>query len=165
MMRIVKSLLLLTAVGAVFGENKRLSFEDVQGKSPFEYASLGFISWYPNENAYLVKSKGQILKITVPDLDTTVFLTPTDFVIGGKNILESKNLNKEAPWVQTISQNMDDILKTSTFWLSKDGSMILMAYDKEKIWRRSFFATYYYCLLYTSPSPRDATLSRMPSSA
>ena len=25
--------------------------------------------------------------------------------------------------------------------------------------------TYYCCLLYTSPSPRDATLSRMPSSA
>ena len=24
---------------------------------------------------------------------------------------------------------------------------------------------FYYCLLYTSPSPRDATLSRMPSSA
>ena len=26
-------------------------------------------------------------------------------------------------------------------------------------------AMYYLCLLYTSPSPRDATLSRMPSSA
>ena len=26
-------------------------------------------------------------------------------------------------------------------------------------------ACYYTCLLYTSPSPRDATLSRMPSSA
>ena len=26
-------------------------------------------------------------------------------------------------------------------------------------------AEYYNCLLYTSPSPRDATLSRMPSSA
>ena len=26
-------------------------------------------------------------------------------------------------------------------------------------------AEYYFCLLYTSPSPRDATLSRMPSSA
>ena len=25
--------------------------------------------------------------------------------------------------------------------------------------------TFCYCLLYTSPSPRDATLSRMPSSA
>ena len=27
------------------------------------------------------------------------------------------------------------------------------------------FHKYYACLLYTSPSPRDATLSRMPSSA
>ena len=27
------------------------------------------------------------------------------------------------------------------------------------------FGLYYTCLLYTSPSPRDATLSRMPSSA
>ena len=27
------------------------------------------------------------------------------------------------------------------------------------------FRTYRTCLLYTSPSPRDATLSRMPSSA
>ena len=27
------------------------------------------------------------------------------------------------------------------------------------------FVGYYVCLLYTSPSPRDATLSRMPSSA
>ena len=29
----------------------------------------------------------------------------------------------------------------------------------------SIFALSYSCLLYTSPSPRDATLSRMPSSA
>ena len=29
----------------------------------------------------------------------------------------------------------------------------------------SFTALSYNCLLYTSPSPRDATLSRMPSSA
>ena len=28
-----------------------------------------------------------------------------------------------------------------------------------------FFASYYICLLYTSPSPRDTILSRMPSSA
>ena len=27
------------------------------------------------------------------------------------------------------------------------------------------FASLWFCLLYTSPSPRDATLSRMPSSA
>ena len=30
---------------------------------------------------------------------------------------------------------------------------------------RMFFGARYTCLLYTSPSPRDATLSRMPSSA
>ena len=29
----------------------------------------------------------------------------------------------------------------------------------------TFYTMYNFCLLYTSPSPRDATLSRMPSSA
>ena len=29
----------------------------------------------------------------------------------------------------------------------------------------TFISGFYNCLLYTSPSPRDATLSRMPSSA
>ena len=37
-------------------------------------------------------------------------------------------------------------------WLEDDPEHILMAYSDD-------------CLLYTSPSPRDATLSRMPSSA
>ena len=32
-------------------------------------------------------------------------------------------------------------------------------------WRRTHFEDSMICLLYTSPSPRDATLSRMPSSA
>ena len=42
--------------------------------------------------------------------------------------------------------------------------------ERRKVWS-SVFATWYVwvqsssCLLYTSPSPRDATLSRMPSSA
>ena len=31
--------------------------------------------------------------------------------------------------------------------------------------RKTLYYNPYYCLLYTSPSPRDATLSRMPSSA
>ena len=34
-----------------------------------------------------------------------------------------------------------------------------------KILSKSGDENYYVCLLYTSPSPRDATLSRMPSSA
>ena len=36
---------------------------------------------------------------------------------------------------------------------------------KEKIWRGRFYIGFRSCLLYTSPSPRDCLLSRMPSSA
>ena len=37
---------------------------------------------------------------------------------------------------------------------------------QNKIQTREYLSDYYNdCLLYTSPSPRDATLSRMPSSA
>ena len=32
-------------------------------------------------------------------------------------------------------------------------------------WAKYALASFMICLLYTSPSPRDATLSRMPSSA
>ena len=35
----------------------------------------------------------------------------------------------------------------------------------KQLFMMSGFPNYYHCLLYTSPSPRDATLSRMPSSA
>ena len=37
--------------------------------------------------------------------------------------------------------------------------------NKETALGNGFGDDYYLCLLYTSPSPRDATLSRMPSSA
>ena len=35
----------------------------------------------------------------------------------------------------------------------------------DHFWVNPFGKNFKYCLLYTSPSPRDATLSRMPSSA
>ena len=37
--------------------------------------------------------------------------------------------------------------------------------DEDFDYREEFKNLDYHCLLYTSPSPRDATLSRMPSSA
>ena len=37
--------------------------------------------------------------------------------------------------------------------------------DRFFVYRQNASSTYTCCLLYTSPSPRDATLSRMPSSA
>ena len=35
----------------------------------------------------------------------------------------------------------------------------------EEFVKRTLIGVYYICLLYTSPSPRDGLLSRMPSSA
>ena len=45
--------------------------------------------------------------------------------------------------------SVDDILRTISKWDFDDSDN----------------AVYYYCLLYTSPSPRDLSTSRMPSSA
>ena len=43
---------------------------------------------------------------------------------------------------------------------------LILAMTYEVMMRKLFLApTIWACLLYTSPSPRDATLSRMPSSA
>jgi len=47
------------------------------------------------------------------------------------------------------------------FLFGIDNQMISVTKDIMSINRDK----YYICLLYTSPSPRDATLSRMPSSA
>ena len=38
-------------------------------------------------------------------------------------------------------------------------------FDEAETWALDYAHQMYRCLLYTSPSPRDATLSRMPSSA
>ena len=46
-----------------------------------------------------------------------------------------------------------------------NGNVISWASAGQKGFKGSRKSTPYACLLYTSPSPRDATLSRMPSSA
>ena len=52
---IKKIILFIAFTTFTFAENKRLSFDDVQGKSPFDYPSLGIITWFPGENAFLTK--------------------------------------------------------------------------------------------------------------
>ena len=70
----------------------------------------------------------------------------------------------------------DIISSLNNFW-SEKGCLLLQPYDLEKgagtMSPHSFlraigpepWAVAYPCLLYTSPSPRDRTRSRMPSSA
>ena len=63
--------------------------------------------------------------------------------------------------------------RTRLAWRSLVAEGVEVAAKKELRWGRHGFhqlqnhgwRRYYLCLLYTSPSPRDATLSRMPSSA
>ena len=57
-------------------------------------------------------------------------------------------------------------LKICNDWFEQDDVILvpwLVGDDHKQI--KTASAQYMFCLLYTSPSPRDATLSRMPSSA
>ena len=59
-----KMILFILTVTFTFAENKRLSFDDVQGKSPFKYSSLGIITWFPDENAFLTKDNNNFYKVS-----------------------------------------------------------------------------------------------------
>ena len=62
--------------------------------------------------------------------------------------------------IKTNFQNLSEQLEDS----SQNIEVEAFAYTREAA-KRTLGQRHYDCLLYTSPSPRDATLSRMPSSA
>ncbi|MBT5176224.1 MAG: S9 family peptidase [Candidatus Marinimicrobia bacterium] len=118
-----KTIITISIISCVFGEGKRLSFNDVQGKSPFKHARLGMMVWFPNENAYLAwgkdAHKGDIVQVTFPEKDTTEFLDSSAFYIDGKK------------------------LKVDRFSFDKTGTKLLFLSDREKIWRHSYLGTYH----------------------
>ena len=57
------------------------------------------------------------------------------------------------------------VTKKQTKWKTLDGRYAKPVRFESVREARQFVDQYKDCLLYTSPSPRDATLSRMPSSA
>ena len=72
-----------------------------------------------------------------------------------------------AAWpVEAISDHLDQ--RTPTVYLGEQVATVLDPFPKNLSndeTQKQFIATYKCCLLYTSPSPRDGLLSRMPSSA
>ena len=120
MIRLLIPLLLATCL---FGEGKRLSFDQVQGKSPFKYARLGMMVWFPNENAFLTWGKdifkGDIVKVTFPERDTIEFVDSTAFYLKGQK------------------------LKVSSFRFDKSGNKLLLLSDRKRIWRHSYYGTYH----------------------
>ena len=68
----------------------------------------------------------------------------------------------------------DPIYYSGPYWDNREvtaaittllGGQWLPAGENVNKFERAFSKKFDFCLLYTSPSPRDATLSRMPSSA
>ena len=74
-----------------------------------------------------------------PFTDAFDYMMGEAVVGGGNTAIEDDGLDYEVDYMSSSADYMSDI-------------------DDQ-------YAHYYTCLLYTSPSPRDATLSRMPSSA
>ena len=84
----------------------------------------------------------------------------------GVHITSSANVGTECNIAVDSNDNLHIVyhhvtnmnIKYATRAISSDGSI-----SGEATWGKSNMATF--CLLYTSPSPRDGLLSRMPSSA
>ena len=135
-----KLILIAFIITLLPGAGKRLSFDDVQGKSPFKYAQLGMMSWYSNKNAYLTwgnnKNKGAIVEVSFPERDTVTFVDSSAFYIDGIK------------------------LKVSLFTLDKTETKLLLLSNREKIWRHSYYGTYHIMDLITKtlePVSKDNT--------
>ena len=106
----------------LFG-GKRLTLEDLTGESFFEMASLGKIVWYPGEDAYtFLKQSNDVRSLYRVDLvtdDTTLFLDGDRLKFNGSPIVATE------------------------YSFNKDGDKILIQTDREKIWRRSNWGTYW----------------------
>jgi len=96
---------------------------------------LNILKWVPNENSYITKVNNSFLKVDLINSDTSIFLTKSDFTLNKKNVIISKGLTEEAPW--------EDDFSPKTFWFDSSGEKILFVINREKIWRRSFYASYY----------------------
>ena len=131
----MKKIILIIFISILYSNPKRLSFDDVQGISPFKYTSLKILAWVPNENTYITRIKNTLLKVDIMNSDTSIFLSEEDFRLNNKNAIISKGKTEQAPWRKDFSPQ--------TFWFDTKGEKILFIADKEKIWRRSFFASYY----------------------
>ncbi len=109
-------------ISLLFG-GRRLSLEEVTGKSPFEVASLGRIVWIPGKDAYtfLHRTNGTsgIHRIDLVSGDTSLFVDTRNLTFNGKQ------------------------LNPSVYSFSKDSRLLLIQTDRKKIWRRSHWGTYW----------------------
>ena len=64
-----------------------------------------------------------------------------------------------------IAHRLATVREADVIFVLQDGRIVESGDHQSLIEKEGLYHQLYSCLLYTSPSPRDATLSRMPSSA
>ena len=103
----------------------------------------------------------------VPPMHTSVGLDKTKILwergIGSTVIISNINSEEHSQTVENRSDNMGASPDSEDIEDQDQLKLHAVLQDWKKV--STDFKTIYDCLLYTSPSPRDATLSRMPSSA
>ena len=124
--------------------------------------------------AYRYDLKGNILQSFIGDIEnkfTAVAYSPDKkFIYLGT---ENGTLSKWSKDGQLINEFVAHQNAISTIIFSQDSKKILTSgfdgiaklWDTKGNYKKTLSGNTNSCLLYTSPSPRDATLSRMPSSA
>ena len=76
-----------------------------------------------------------------------------------KHIPYYKSLAHDESWLRHYPENQDLNKQTEKFLLTEENMPVKVIEEFRNSWSS------YTCLLYTSPSPRDLSTSRMPSSA
>ena len=115
---------------------------------------------------YFLKIKGSSLKA-----QEKITTSPENIRVEARTIeLLNSQFCKVVPECVTYNESLGSILLTDVRGAS--GKYLIDLIKKERISQqkaslvgKSLSHIHNFCLLYTSPSPRDATLSRMPSSA
>ena len=104
--------------------------------------------------------------LTLPIFIGSLMMNPIkgDFLVDGV-LTKTAESNKNTcisyvPKIGSVKEGEDINIDSDKFQITEDKRLIL--YGNVQL---DFVDGLLSCLLYTSPSPRDATLSRMPSSA
>ena len=82
--------------------------------------------------------------------------------------MEGRILTMNDGAVQIFGYSKEEIIGKKRVSLFSPGEIVLQnvaGWLDQAVKKGEYVGKTYFCLLYTSPSPRDATLSRMPSSA
>ena len=99
-------------------------------------------------------------KVILPDMDAGCSLSSS---ITGKDVRLLKEKYPGVPVVSYVNTSAEVKAETDVCCTSANAVKIVKSLGVKRV---IFLPDdYLACLLYTSPSPRDATLSRMPSSA